>query len=117
MRATYPDGRRVENTTWPIRPVDEIYNACILNLYRRLTCEASRASGERRGLRVHGSLGGQESALTTLGSCAAPELRLSSSRPGDPIKNIGVGLRVKLLISCKLGCVLPFFPRRAVIMF
>jgi hypothetical protein len=62
---------------------------------------------------VHYSLGGVESALMHLGSTAAPAERLPSSGPGDPIRNIGVGVRARPLIKRKAGSVYPSHLRLA----
>src|SRR5712692_9658644 len=81
----------------------DIFTPQNLRLYIRPSGKGARMSGGSSPVRIHWSLGGPESASSPLGSCAAPELRLPSSYLGDPIRNIGVGLRAKPFISCKLG--------------
>src|SRR5271157_3287636 len=46
-------------------------------------------------------------ALTVLGSIAAPDIRLSSSCPGDPIGNVGAGRYARPLITSKRGSSVP----------
>jgi hypothetical protein len=63
-----------------------IYN---VRLYIGLVQERCGLIGRSRLAGLHYRLGGLESAQCALGRCAAPFDRVPSSRPGDPIWNIG----------------------------
>ena len=60
-----------------------------VRLYIGLIQERHGLIGESRLVGLHYCLGGPESAQCALGSNAAPFDRVPSSRPGDPIWNIG----------------------------
>ena len=60
-----------------------------VRLYIGLIQEHHDLIGGSRLVRLHYCLGGLESAQCALGSRAAPFDRVPSSRPGDPIWNIG----------------------------
>jgi len=60
-----------------------------VRLYIGLIQERHGLIGKSRLVGLHYCLGGLESAQCALGSSAAPFDRVPSSRPGDPIWNIG----------------------------
>jgi hypothetical protein len=60
-----------------------------VRLYIGLIQERHDLIGGSRLVGLHYRLGGPESAECALGRCAAPFDRVPSSRPGDPIWNIG----------------------------
>ena len=60
-----------------------------VRLYIGLIQERHDLIGGSRLVGLHYRLGGPESAQCALGSRAAPIHRVPSSRPGDPIWNIG----------------------------
>ena len=60
-----------------------------VRLYIGLIQERDDLTGGSRLMGLHYRLGGLESAQCALGSSAAPFDRVPSSRPGDPIWNIG----------------------------
>ena len=60
-----------------------------VRLYIGLVQERHGSIGRSRLVGLHYRLGGPESAQCALGSRAAPIHRMPSSRPGDPIWNIG----------------------------
>jgi hypothetical protein len=60
-----------------------------VRLYIGLIQERHDLIGGLRLVGLHYRLGGPESAQCALGSSAAPFDRVPSSRPGDPIWNIG----------------------------
>jgi hypothetical protein len=61
----------------------------IVRLYIGLVQGRRSLIGRMRLVGLHYCLGGLESAQCALGRCAAPFDRVPSSRPGDPIWNIG----------------------------
>jgi len=63
-----------------------LYN---VRLYIRLIQECHDLTGGSRLVGLHYRLGGPESAQCALGSRAAPIHSVPSSRPGDPIWNLG----------------------------
>ena len=60
-----------------------------VRLYIGLIQERHGSIGRSRLVGLHYRLGGPESAQCALGSRAAPIHSVPSSRPGDPIWNIG----------------------------
>jgi hypothetical protein len=60
-----------------------------VRLYIGFIQERHGSIGRSRLVGLHYCLGGPESAQCALGSSAAPIHRVPSSRPGDPIWNIG----------------------------
>ena len=60
-----------------------------VRLYIGLIQERHGSIGRSPLVGLHYRLGGPESAQCALGSRAAPVHRMPSSRPGDPIWNIG----------------------------
>jgi len=78
-----------------------------VRLYIGLIQERDGLIGRSPRVGLHYCLGGPESAECALGSSAAPLDRMPSSRPGDPIRNIGDWLWPVPLITRKVGGVEP----------
>ena len=78
-----------------------------MRLYIGLIQARDDLTGGSRLVGLHYCLGGPESAQCALGRCAAPFDRVPSSRPGDPIWNIGDGFDQCPLSLASLGACIP----------